>query len=174
MDDRLPNRKSTRLRSYDYAGLGSYFVTVCTVDRWHFFGQVVDGVMRMSDWGELAGEEWPRSLIRRPFITPHAFVVMPNHIHALVSFDSRSTPERDLESMARGMPPESLGRLINGYKGAITTKVRSLIADPAFVVWQRNFHDRIIQDEREFMAVEVYINENPTRWSEDRYNDSRV
>src|SRR5688500_12687259 len=126
--------------------------------------------MHLSDWGEIATREWPISLARRPYIIPHAFIVMPNHIHGLISFDPASTPARDLNTMARGMPAQSLGRFLNGYKGAVTTIIRGQINDPYFEVWQRNYHDRIVRDQQEFETVREYILDNPGRWEEDRFN----
>ena len=130
--------------------------------------------MHRSDWGDIAAHEWPKSLARRPNIVPHAFIVMPNHVHGLISFDPGSTPERGLVIMARGMPPQSLGRFLNGYKGAVTTIVRRLINDPHFDVWQRNYHDRVVRDEREFEAVREYILENAGRWEKDRFNANHL
>jgi putative transposase len=76
-----------------------------------------------------------------------------------------------MSAMARGMPPQSLGRLLNGYKGAVTTVIRGLVDDPHFVVWQRNYHDRIVRDPREFDSIHEYIIDNPARWEQDRFND---
>jgi REP element-mobilizing transposase RayT len=130
--------------------------------------------MYLSDWGEIASREWHVSLARRPYIIPHAFIVMPNHVHGLVSFDPATTSNRDLESMARGMPPQSLGRFLNGYKGAVTTVVRAEIDDPLFEVWQSNYHDRVVRDEREFDTFHAYILDNPARWEEDRFNSAHL
>jgi putative transposase len=174
MNNSLPNRQSTRLRGFNYGGPGTYFVTVCTDDRWHFFGKVALNAMRLSDWGQIASQEWPLALDRRPYIIPHAFIVMPNHVHALVSFDPATTPDRDMSAMARGMPPQSLGRLLNGYKGAVTTVIRGLIDDRHFVVWQRNYHDCIVRDRREFDSIHEYIIDNPARWEQDRFNDKSL
>ena len=169
-----PNRQSHRLRGYDYAGPGTYFVTICTSDRCQYFGVVRRKTMFLSDWGEIAAREWPISLARRPYIIPHAFIVMPNHVHGLISLDPATTSARDLESISRGMPPQSLGRFLNGFKGAVTTVIRGQIDDPRFEVWQSNYHDRVVRNEREFDSFLSYILDNPARWEEDRFNNLRM
>ncbi len=80
---RSRTRRSPRLVGYDYCRLGPYFVTVCTACRECVFGEVVDGVMRRSALGEVAHEEWGRTLDLRLGLVPDVFVVMPNHVHLL-------------------------------------------------------------------------------------------
>ena len=72
------------------------------------------------------------------------------------------------------MPPQSLGRLLNGFKGAVTTVIRGQIDDPRFEVWQSNYHDRVVRNEREFDSFHAYILDNPTRWEKDRLNNLQL
>jgi REP element-mobilizing transposase RayT len=74
-----PNRRSIRLRNYDYRTSNAYFVTICTLNRECLFGDVADGVMCLNAWGQIAEQEWTRSGEMRPAITLDEFVVMPNH-----------------------------------------------------------------------------------------------
>ena len=145
-------------------------MTICTADRRYLFGAVENKQMRLSAFGEIAAREWAVSLARRPFILPHAFVVMPNHIHGLVSFDPEEMPASDRDAMSKGLRPASLGAFLNRYKGAVSAPIRERLGLPKFGVWQRNYHDRIVRDDREFETVLVYIQENPAKWDEDRYN----
>jgi REP element-mobilizing transposase RayT len=170
MHNDRPNRQSTRLKGYDYAGPGSYFVTICTRDRRYFFGDVRDADMHLSLFGQIAAREWQISIDRRPHIIPHAFIVMPNHVHGLISLDPKTMPDSDREEIARGLPPGSLGALLNRYKGAVTTPIRDILRRPKFKVWQSNYHDRIVRNEREFDTIFTYILDNPARWEEDRFN----
>ncbi len=55
------HRRSIRLRGYDYAQAGAYFVTICTWNRACLFGDVVDGTMRLNAMGEIVADEWTRS-----------------------------------------------------------------------------------------------------------------
>jgi putative transposase len=166
-----PNRQSMRLKGFNYAGPGTYFVTICTDDRSYLFGQVVDKQMHLSRFGEIASREWRISLKRRAFIVPHAFVVMPNHVHGLVSIDPEAVPVFDRDAISKGLRPRSLGAFLNRYKGAVSTPIREMLSQPKYVVWQRNYHDRIVRDEREYESVLSYIENNPARWEEDRFNN---
>ena len=78
------HRRSLRLREYDYSQAGAYFVTICTWDRECRFGDVVDGVMRLNDAGEIVRDEWSRTADIRKEVTSGEFVVMPNHIHGII------------------------------------------------------------------------------------------
>jgi putative transposase len=78
------HRRSIRLRDYDYTQDGAYFVTVCTHERRCLFGHVVDGAMVLNTWGHIMADEWERTAIVRPGVALDAFVVMPNHAHAVI------------------------------------------------------------------------------------------
>ena len=79
-------RRSIRLRGYDYAQAGTYFVTICTRNHACLFGEVVDGEMRLNEVGRLVKDEWLRTGTMRPNVRviPQEFVVMPNHVHGIV------------------------------------------------------------------------------------------
>jgi len=78
------HRHSIRLREWDYAQPGAYFVTIVAYGRELLFGQVVDGEIRLSEFGEIVSNEWLASAGIRREIQSHAFVVMNNHIHGIV------------------------------------------------------------------------------------------
>mgnify|MGYP003656005392 CR=1 FL=1 len=79
-----PNRHSIRLKGYDYSAEGAYFVTMVCKDRLHWFGEVTDGKMQLSEAGNIVEEEWLRGAELRSEITLDAYVVMPNHFHGIV------------------------------------------------------------------------------------------
>ncbi len=80
------HRRSIRLKGYDYTRPGAYFVTLCTHQRAHLFGRVVDGEMQPNVFGKIVQEEWFRTAEIRRNVVLHAdeFVVMPNHIHGII------------------------------------------------------------------------------------------
>ncbi len=80
------NRRSIRLKGYDYAQPGAYFVTICTHECEHLFGQVVDDDMRLNAFGEIVWEEWFKTAKVRPYVRLYddEFVVMPNHVHGII------------------------------------------------------------------------------------------
>ncbi|MRR58406.1 MAG: transposase [Deltaproteobacteria bacterium] len=80
----IHNRRTLRLRDYDYRGVGAYFVTICAFQRECLFGEVVDGEVRLTSFGEIVREEWLNTAALRPHVDLDAFVVMPNHFHAVI------------------------------------------------------------------------------------------
>ena len=76
--------ESSRLTHWDYSWPGLYFVTVCTANKICWFGEVVDGKMVDSDFGSIARRQWDESFDIRKELKCHAFVLMPNHLHAIV------------------------------------------------------------------------------------------
>jgi putative transposase len=84
----LNHRRSTRLQRYAYAQTGPYFITICTARRAHLFGDIMDGVMRLNDQGQIVEAEWLRTLDVRASVALDMFVVMPNHLHGIVVITS--------------------------------------------------------------------------------------
>ena len=83
-DPKTHHRKSVRLRGYDYAGPGQYFVTVCTHHRELLFGEVIAGQMQRNGVGDIVHAEWYVTQRVRPGIRLDAFIVMPNHLHGIM------------------------------------------------------------------------------------------
>lgn len=75
---------SARLAGYDYSQNGAYFITICTKNRNHFFGQIIDKKIVLNEIGNLAYQYWVEIPYHFPFIKLGNFVVMPNHIHGIL------------------------------------------------------------------------------------------
>jgi putative transposase len=82
----IHHRRSIRLKGHDYTQPAAYFVTLCTHEWAHSFGQVVDGAMQLNECGEIVRAEWFQTAVVRPYVVlnPDEFVVMPNHIHGII------------------------------------------------------------------------------------------
>lgn len=182
--DHPPKRdgwRSLRLEGYDYSQPGAYFVTFCTHARRRLFGEVIDGAMHLNRPGQIVAEEWQRSAQIRTEIELDMWVVMPDHMHALVLIadDQHHWAERPVAPMPaaaqqhpNGPPPRSLGALMAGFKSAATVRINQLCRTPRAPVWQRNYWDRIIRDEAALNRVREYIRNNPARWEERRRDRS--
>jgi hypothetical protein len=85
-----PQRRSIRLPSYDYAGDGWYFITICTRDKTCWLGSIVDSSMLRSAGGRVVQSIWESLPRRFPGVTLDAFVVMPNHIHGILVLESQT------------------------------------------------------------------------------------
>lgn len=190
------HRRSIRLKGYDYAQEGAYFVTICTHERMHLFGQVVDAVMHPSPLGDIAQRCWDAIPQHMPHVDIGDFVVMPNHVHGVMIIRERLAPyaaggpgvvgvdhDRPLvdpdppaatDPLARSMPivPHgSLGRIVRAYKSAVT---RMAYADGLLPhgtrLWQRNYYEHIIRDTAAHDRIARYIADNPANWAKDEMN----
>ncbi|MES2776162.1 MAG: hypothetical protein V4722_18435 [Bacteroidota bacterium] len=81
---------SARLANWDYTSNGSYFITICTKDRIHFFGEISNDEMHLTEIGILAEKFWFEIPEHFPFVELGNFVVMPNHIHGIIIIDKNS------------------------------------------------------------------------------------
>ena len=179
-DPKKHHRRSIRLRGYDYTWPGAYFLTICTHNRVPLFGRVVDGEMVLNVFGEIVREEWFRSTEIRTEIElfPDEFVVMPNHIHGIVwivgdtvGAQRRCAPTATIRGVTpNNVSPGSLGAIVRGFKSAVTKRINAHRGTPGARVWQRNYYERIIRDQRALNAIRRYILNNPWRWHLDRYN----
>jgi len=82
--------ESLRLKFWDYGRNGDYFLTICTKDRKHFFGEIKNGIMEMTSAGKIAEEIWHLIPQQFPFAKLENFVVMPNHIHGILVIEKIS------------------------------------------------------------------------------------
>ncbi|GAB4432037.1 MAG: transposase [Anaerolineae bacterium] len=185
-DPNRHHRRSIRLKGYDYTQPGAYFVTMCTQERAHLFGRVVDGAMALNEYGEIVREEWFRSADVRPDVELHAdeFVIMPNHVHGIIWIVEMGADGDGIVRAQRRCAPTmtnrgvtlnnvtsgSLGAIIRAFKSAVTRRINALRGTPGAPVWQRNYYEHIIRTERALHAIRRYIAENPLRWHLDPYN----
>ncbi len=160
----LKNRQSSRLKGYDYAQPGSYFVTLVTKFRYPFFGRVIKGKMHLSRMGFVVRREWDRTLIIRKNVELDAFIIMPDHLHGIIHIKYAHPRSGVLQCAPAGFvsPSQTLGAIIRGFKSAVTKKIH-VMGNEEFS-WQRNFHDRIIRDEQSLHQIREYIRLNPKNW----------
>lgn len=83
----MHHRKSIRLKGYDYAQAGLYFITLCVQDRKPLFGEIQKGKLKLNIFGKLAKEEWENTAEIRKNISLGEFIIMPNHFHAILQID---------------------------------------------------------------------------------------
>ena len=77
---------SARLENWNYGAAGSYFITICTKNRLHYFGEIVDNDMQLTELGKIAETEWLKTIEMRPDMNLEMgeFILMPNHFHAII------------------------------------------------------------------------------------------
>lgn len=155
-------RQSTRLDGYDYSQGGTYFVTVCTHQRDALFGGVVDREMVLNDLGSIVQTTWESMPSRFPTISLDQFVIMPNHMHAILFLGAVVEPR----VLGTGAAP-TLGTVLRAFKSisAIAcNRHRGLTGVP---VWQRNYHDHVIREGRALESIRRYVFANPAGWATD-------
>jgi putative transposase len=193
------HRRSIRLRGYDYTQAGAYFVTICAQNRECLFGEIVNSRMMLSDAGRMVQTEWEQLRERFPAVELDAHVVMPNHFHAIVIItDSNDTvsvgagtspapvgattrvaPTTSVAPTDAGTQRPTLGDIVGAFKSLTTNAyirgVRELGWPPFDKrLWQRNYYEHIVRNERGLNAIRRYIHDNPARWSADAENPCRA
>ena len=187
------HRYSIRLPGYDYSQAGAYFVTIVTQGRECLFGEVVDGEMVLNHNGQIVQKWWDDLPICFPAVETGAFVIMPNHVHGIIAIvdDRRGavpapcapTEEQAVETMFENFggeqdggetPPlrrPKLGQIVAYFKHKSTKEINSFeTGEIVAKVWQRNYFDHIIRDERDMDTKWNYIESNPCLWPDDDEN----
>ena len=174
------HRRSLRLRDYDQ--IGAHFVTICTHERVPLFGDVVDGEIHLSAYGQIVNEEWAYTELIRARVILDAYIIMPNPVHGIVVIADVPHATEGVWPYAptdksRGHPLRSpsltIGAIVRGFKGAATTRINTARGTPRTPVWQRNYYEHVIRDDANLERIRSYINANPGRWAEDEENPAR-
>ncbi len=170
-------RKSPRWKEYDYTSAWWYFITICTKDREHYFGEIKNGEMILNELGKICEQEILHIEQSRNSIKIHEFVVMPNHVHILlimseypiVGVDHQSTLDNEWSILGdlsnRPYNGPSLSSIVKLLKWNVTKFAQK---NDILFMWQRSFHDHIIRNEQEYNRIKYYIQTNP----QNRDNDS--
>ncbi len=176
-DSRKHHRHSIRLPNYDYSQPGAYFVTVVTYQRILLFGNIVNQEMQLNDFGKIADECWSVIPAHFPNIELGAYVIMPNHVHGIIMINDRADANT---SACRGTiyraPTENFGKPVVGsiptivrvYKAAVTRRIGREFNVTG--IWQRNYYEHIIRNDRDLQNKTDYIESNPLLWEKDGEN----
>ncbi len=198
--------KSTRLQQWDYRWTGAYFITICTKNRMHYFGNIVETnnieqpqKMKLSPVGVIADILWYEIPNHAKNVELGAFVVMPNHVHGIIIINQNGADETGMpdalsnatnvsnvetgHALSLQMQPSqpsqpspvgknrfqnigknSISSIVGSYKSAVTKHARRLGYNFA---WQSRFYDHIIRDEKSFLKISDYIQNNPINWEND-------
>ena len=137
------HRRSIRLKGYDYAQAGAYFVTICTQDRACLFDDVIDGQMRLNDCGQVVADSWSWLSGRYLHVDLDEWVVMPNHRHGIMILTDGRGGSRTAPTKNR----KPIGRLIGAFKTVSTKRLNTVRNTPGAPVWQRNYYEHIVRSE---------------------------
>jgi len=206
-DPDIHHRWSIRLKDFDYSSNGVYFVTICTATRKPLFGEVSIDRVFLNECGGIARDEWIRTADVRPNVEIDEFVIMPNHIHGIITIlpddidmqnrrgdpvgrpspiiernehdpvgrpcvgngDVRVSGKRVNHRLTPTLVSGSLGAIMAQYKSIVTKRIWKLTGSQT-PVWQRNYYEHVIRNEKELDEIRQYIRTNPLNWDNDEEN----
>jgi len=167
MDEILTKRKQLRLQNYDYNTPGAYFITICTHNRKCTLSRIVGAIhespeLELTAYGKIV-DSTINSIQKRYLAKVDSYVIMPNHIHLIVSVtdndSSRAIRESPLHSRS------VISKLVGYIKMNVSKEIHTLYSSAS--VWQRGFHDHIIRSQSDYDKIYKYIHENPYNWHSD-------
>ena len=162
MKNDLPKRKPNRLKGFDYSSDGAYFITICTKNKEQIFSKIVydktvgANIVRPSAIGKIIEKDILKIEKIYPCIFVDSYVIMPNHIHLLLTIDT----------IRRPMVAPTIATVIKQFKGAVSKEVGT-------TVWQKGFYDHIIRDDEDYNTKAQYIDTNPLTWERDELYTER-
>ncbi|MEO6355714.1 MAG: transposase [Ferruginibacter sp.] len=174
--------KQYRLPGSDYSASGDYFITICTKDRYHHFGKISlikkAATITLTDIGSLVAESIAAIPAKFKHVTLGETVVMPNHIHLIISIPfsagmatSKPSPLQQTIAPYKGLKPltpGSVSSVINHFKGHVKKWCNANGYD--YFKWQPRFHDHIIRSSSSYNRISNYIANNVFNWALDENN----
>ncbi len=185
-------RKSIRLKGYDYSQEGFYFITICTDNKKCIFGKIEDSqqmdivgaknfspVMFLNETGRIADKCWLEIPKHFSHAILHEHIIMPNHVHGIIELieiaESRAKGFSPLQTEYKTSftsPSKTIGSIVRGFKIGVTKWLRNYRMEDYPIqrmVWQRDYYEHVIRDEKEYCKITDYIVNNAAKWRDDRF-----
>jgi len=183
----IGHRRSIRLKGYDYSQAGLYFITICCYDRVCLFGEIVgaenneSSKMALNDAGKIANQCWMEIPKHFPNSVLHKHIIMPNHVHGIIELKSEPVGAENFPPNKNGAndynrandysplrsPSKTIGSIVRGFKIGVTKWFRNNTYYKT--IWQRNYHEHIIRNEKSYKTISEYIINNPAKWQYDKF-----
>ena len=168
-EPKLPKRKNLRLRQYDYSSAGAYYVTICVKDRKRILSDITKPVgvgafddpltpqIQLTEIGKIT-EKYLLSSENIPGVKIDRYVIMPDHIHAIIFlYPDQYISRKDGSSRAPTPTNEMLPHIVSTFKRFCNKEIGDNI-------FQRGYIEHIIRDRENYETRAKYIYENPIRW----------
>ncbi len=186
--EKLPYRKTKRLKGFDYSESGFYFITICTNDFKHYFGEIKNHYMFLNEAGCMLYRNWENLEKEFDIVIPQEFIVMPNHIHGIIELRNKSLQpvvgaypcdrpcilsNRNSTDNHKGYPyvrnTTSLGDVVGAFKSRTTGEYIKMVKNKLCLpfpgkLWQKNYYERIVDNEKDYDNIAEYIIYNPNQW----------
>lgn len=170
------HRRSIRVKGYDYSTPGLCFITICTQNHKCIFGKVSkEGEMRLNRLGRIAEKCWYGLQDHFPNVQLDEFEVTPNHIHGILFITGKGTACRAPTTERFGKPiSKALPTIVRSFKSAATKHINDFHDTAGAKVWQRNYYEHIIRNEKKLKSIRESIANNPINWISDPENPDRI
>lgn len=169
-----------RHQNWDYGSSGYYFTTICTQNRTHYFGEIINNEIQLSQIGVIADILWHEIKKHSKGFVLGEFVVIPNHIHGILIIETnemqsnqtllQSNDVNETQTIGQkrfqNQGKNTISSIIGAYKSAVTRHARRLGFEFG---WQASFHDHIIRTDQSYQTITNYIRENPSKWTQDKF-----
>lgn len=161
--------KQYRLPEFDYSSNNAYLISICTKDRQHFFGEIINSEIYLSKIGLYAESILTSVHEKLEHIRITQFIILPNHIHFIAEIFEK---DHIIKISVPGLQPlvaKSISSFTNHFKG----KVKRWCNDNNYkeFEWQSRFRDRIIRDEEEYHTIRTYLSTYISNW---KGNDDKI
>ena len=102
-------------------------------------------------------------------VTLDLFVVMPNHVHGIII----------LTDVGAGLKPaptkrNPLSEIVRAFKTFSARRINEYRNTAGSPVWQRNYYEHVIRNERELNQIREYISTNHLKWGLDGENPEQT
>ncbi len=173
----LHTRTSLRLPYYDYTKQGAYFITICCYQRKSIFGNIENGNMKLSTFGDIANEEWINTQRLRNYLRLDTYTIMPNHFHGII-WITRRDMTRHVPTYKNHVPTyrkfgqpisHSIGAIVGAFKAATTKRIHQ-IGHNSEKIWQSGYYEHVIRNDLSLNKIQNYIDKNPSEWTSDPEN----
>ena len=184
-DPQKHDRRSLRLKDYDYSQAGAYFITIAVQNRKYLFGDIVKGELILNEVGKMIDEQWSKLPTRFSNMELDFYQIMPNHFHGIISIVAATlvvAPSPmvnhdmqmgNLQKIKANTGSPTLGDIVGAFKSITTNEYIKGVYDknwPRFDkrLWQRNYYEHVIRSEADLNRIRAYIQSNPDKWDGDK------
>ena len=187
----IHHRRSIRLKGYDYSQAGLYFITICVKNRQCLFGNIANGKMILNDAGRMVQNQWVKLCQRFKNIQLHEYIVMPNHFHAILEIVGATLVVDQTNDGKEGQPQgfapttdgiattgKTVGDMVGAFESITTVEYIRGVKQQKWQpfdgkLWQRNYWEHIIRNEKSYQNISEYIINNSLKWNDDKFNPNK-
>ena len=200
MEEKYQNKyriESNRWQLWDYSKPGSYFITICILDRRCILGNVLNHKMVLSECGQIVKNEFLKIPEYHKRIILDEWVVMPNHVHCIISLgdygynngisvigDDDHPVEKIHEfSLSGATIPTAddlkqyrirrrkmvIPKIVGKFQMQTSKYINIIRNTQGQKNWQPNYHDHVIRNNLAYQRIKQYIINNPAKWNDDKF-----